>query len=51
MDEHNQINMEVLEHWIAGAKYYLKRGQITKAYWQIYYCCEVVDEMIEETAV
>lgn len=48
MNDHDQINIEVLEQWLAGAKYYLKRNQLTKAYWQIYYCCEVLDEMIEE---
>ena len=48
MNEHNQIQIDVLFHWLAGAKWYLKRGLITKAYWQIYYCCEVLDEMIEE---
>ena len=48
MQEHDQINIDVLEHWLAGARYYLKRNQITKSYWQIYYCCEVLDEMLEE---
>lgn len=51
MNEHDQINIEVLEHWLAGAKYYLKKNRITAAYWQIYYCCEVLDEMIEENTL
>jgi len=48
LSEHDRINIEVLEYWLYGAKWYLKRGQITKSYEQLYYCGEVLDEMIEE---
>jgi hypothetical protein len=47
LNDSDRTAIDVIEHWLAGAKYYVKRGYITKAYWQIYYCCEVMDELIE----
>jgi len=42
------IWLESVEYELGGAKYWLKRGQITKSYMCLTYCCEYIDEILEE---